>query len=212
MPVVYYGDEQGFTGDGGDKDAGKHVPSIVDDYNDNVHLARRRMLRMTTLIQATWCIRPLLSLVCHRAHKELRGGVWHPIDFKDPEILAHKKQPGKQRQYLVAFNISGQSKSITWNRKKSTMILPQGKFASKITIPSQDFVIIKSPKELPRTLAKSSGKVISPEGENARVSEMFIFEIAADNKMQNKVEFSVEANGKTQKLITDYNVLPCLCW
>ena len=36
MPVIYYGDEQGFTGDGGDKDARENMfPSVVDTYNDN---------------------------------------------------------------------------------------------------------------------------------------------------------------------------------
>ena len=36
QPVVYYGDEQGFTGDGGDKDARENMfPSRVPSYNDN---------------------------------------------------------------------------------------------------------------------------------------------------------------------------------
>jgi glycosidase len=36
MPVIYYGDEQGFTGDGGDKDARQDMmPSQVATYNDD---------------------------------------------------------------------------------------------------------------------------------------------------------------------------------
>ena len=36
VPVVYYGDEQGFTGDGGDKDARQDMmPSQVASYNDD---------------------------------------------------------------------------------------------------------------------------------------------------------------------------------
>ncbi|MFU8832253.1 MAG: alpha-amylase family glycosyl hydrolase [Wenzhouxiangella sp.] len=36
VPVIYYGDEQGFTGDGGDKDARQNMfPSQVASYNDN---------------------------------------------------------------------------------------------------------------------------------------------------------------------------------
>lgn len=36
MPVLYYGDEQGFTGDGGDKDARQDMmPSLVPSYNDD---------------------------------------------------------------------------------------------------------------------------------------------------------------------------------
>ena len=36
FPVLYYGDEQGFAGDGGDKDAREDMmPSLVDVYNDN---------------------------------------------------------------------------------------------------------------------------------------------------------------------------------
>jgi len=36
MPVIYYGDEQGFTGDGGDQDARQDMmPSLVGSYNDD---------------------------------------------------------------------------------------------------------------------------------------------------------------------------------
>jgi glycosidase len=36
MPIVYYGDEQGFTGDGGDQDARQDMmPSQVPTYNDD---------------------------------------------------------------------------------------------------------------------------------------------------------------------------------
>ena len=39
VPVIYYGDEQGFTGDGVDQDARENMfPSQVDIYNDNVLL------------------------------------------------------------------------------------------------------------------------------------------------------------------------------
>ena len=35
-PVIYYGDEQGFTGDGGDRDARQDMmPSLVPSYNDD---------------------------------------------------------------------------------------------------------------------------------------------------------------------------------
>jgi glycosidase len=37
VPVIYYGDEQGFTGDGGDRDARQDMfPSQVDGYNHEV--------------------------------------------------------------------------------------------------------------------------------------------------------------------------------
>jgi pullulanase-type alpha-1,6-glucosidase len=36
VPIIYYGDEQGFTGDGNDKDARQNMfPSQVDSYNDD---------------------------------------------------------------------------------------------------------------------------------------------------------------------------------
>jgi glycosidase len=40
VPIVYYGDEQGFVGDGGDKDSRQDMmPSFVDSYNDDDLLA-----------------------------------------------------------------------------------------------------------------------------------------------------------------------------
>ena len=42
VPVIYYGDEQGFTGDGGDQDAREDMfPSRVASYNDNRLVASR---------------------------------------------------------------------------------------------------------------------------------------------------------------------------
>lgn len=43
VPIVYYGDEQGFVGDGGDKGARQDMmPSLVDSYNDDDLLANTK--------------------------------------------------------------------------------------------------------------------------------------------------------------------------
>ena len=43
VPVIYYGDEQGFTGDGGDKGAREDMfPSKVPIYNDNILIGNKK--------------------------------------------------------------------------------------------------------------------------------------------------------------------------
>lgn len=43
VPIIYYGDEQGFVGDGGDKDSRQDMmPSLVDSYNDDDLLANAK--------------------------------------------------------------------------------------------------------------------------------------------------------------------------
>lgn len=76
VPVIYYGDEQGFTGDGGDQDAREDMlPSQVASYNDNVLIGTNK----TTADSNFDTNSPLYKLVSdfakiYREHPTLRRG------------------------------------------------------------------------------------------------------------------------------------------
>ncbi len=108
-PVIYYGDEQGFTGDGGDQDAREDMfPSRVASYNDNhlvgtgrhhgagqfqhVRSALSRHRRMAALRQAHPALR--------RGRQIVRGYSEHPGLFALSRIL-------DGAEVLVVFNTSG---------------------------------------------------------------------------------------------------------
>ena len=110
-PVIYYGDEQGFTGTGGDQVARQTMfASQVPDYLDDDLLGtdehpRRGQLR-DRAIRCTQKIKELAALT--KAHPALRNGAHQHRYASDRgrhlRVLA--AAPGQQVEYVVALNNS----------------------------------------------------------------------------------------------------------
>lgn len=107
-PVVYYGDEQGLTGDGGDQDARQDMfGSRVASYNDDDLIGTDRTTaqdsfnRRHPLYQA---IRSLAALT--RRHPALRDGAQqHRFSTNGPGIYAFSRVDARQQvEYVVALN------------------------------------------------------------------------------------------------------------
>ena len=114
-PVVYYGDEQGFTGPGGDQDArqtmfASRVPEYLDDDllgTDATH-AQDNYVTTHPLYAA---IGDLAALT--RAHPALRDGA-HQHRYADEQagVYAFSRiDRGRQREYVVALNNSEQART-----------------------------------------------------------------------------------------------------
>ena len=112
QPVIYYGDEQGFTGDGGDKDAREDMfPSVVDVYNDNALIGSTASTAEDNFDPE----HPLYATIAelsavYSEHEALRAGVQierHADEeagvFAFSRILAGEDDPV---EYLVALNNS----------------------------------------------------------------------------------------------------------
>ncbi|HET9142119.1 alpha-amylase family glycosyl hydrolase [Actinophytocola sp.] len=114
-PVVYYGDEQGFTGDGGDQLArqtmfASQVPEYLDDDllgTDATH-ARANFEPRHPLYRS---IRTLADLT--RAHPALRDGAHqHRLAGAEAGIYAFSRiDRERQREYVVALNNSEQART-----------------------------------------------------------------------------------------------------
>ncbi|MFN3959119.1 MAG: alpha-amylase family glycosyl hydrolase [Parvularculaceae bacterium] len=75
-PVIYYGDEQGFTGDGGDQDAREDMfPSKVAVYNDNALIATKATTAQSNFDPIHPLYRALAEMSrVYKAHPALRRG------------------------------------------------------------------------------------------------------------------------------------------
>ncbi|MFF8956893.1 pullulanase-type alpha-1,6-glucosidase [Streptomyces sp. NPDC014894] len=105
-PVVYYGDEQGFTGAGGDKDARQTLfASATPDYLDDDQLGTDR----THAADAYDTRHPLYRSIAAlsrltRDHPALRDGI-QQRRHADGQIYAHSRTGAAEgREYLVAVN------------------------------------------------------------------------------------------------------------
>jgi len=107
-PVVYYGDEQGFVGDGGDQDARQDMfPSQVASYNDDELIGTDA----TTAVENFDASHPLYTSIAALAklgkdHPALRDGAQqHRLSGSGPGVYAFSRiDRGQQREYVVALN------------------------------------------------------------------------------------------------------------
>lgn len=110
VPVIYSGDEQGFTGDGIDQDAREDMfPSRVAVYNDNVLLGTNATTAESNFNRS----HPLYLAIAEMAalrkqHPALRRGRQIVRNYAEkPGLFAVSRiDPQTQREIVVAFNTS----------------------------------------------------------------------------------------------------------
>jgi pullulanase-type alpha-1,6-glucosidase len=115
VPVTYYGDEQGFTGDGGDKDARQDMfPSQVTSYNDDDLIGTDA----TTADDNFDPTHPLYQAFgqyaqIYDAHPALQSGAQiHRFAADGPGIYAFSRIDRSEKiEYLVALNNSGSAQN-----------------------------------------------------------------------------------------------------
>jgi glycosidase len=122
VPVVYYGDEQGFTGDGGDVDAREDMdPSQVDVYNDNNLIGTKADTAKSNFDPQHPLYQTLAELAKRRLeHPSLRHGVQlNRLLDSDKRVYGFsridldKQSPQFMHDYLLVFNLSGQTQDIS---------------------------------------------------------------------------------------------------
>ncbi len=110
-PVIYYGSEQGFVGDGNDQDARENMfPSQTAVYNDNLLIGTNA----TTADENFDTGHPLYSLIgdlgsIRKRHAALRSGKQVVRTYNDtaPGIVSFSRfDPISGTEYLLAFNTS----------------------------------------------------------------------------------------------------------
>jgi len=116
IPVVYYGDEQGFTGDGGDIGAREDMfPSKVPSYNDNELLGTDKTTADDNFDQQHPIYLALKDLSKLRLeHKALRSGVLFNRYFQhnDKLFAFSRVDLDEQQEYLVVFNSDTKARSV----------------------------------------------------------------------------------------------------
>ncbi len=119
VPIVYYGDEQGFTGDGGDKDARQDMfGSLVPSYNDDDLIGTDA----TTADENFDTAHPLYTAIADLAqlradHPTLRSGAQlNRFSTDGVGIYAFSRiDRDEQVEYVVAVNTSNDEATATFD-------------------------------------------------------------------------------------------------
>ncbi|WP_202539758.1 MULTISPECIES: pullulanase-type alpha-1,6-glucosidase [unclassified Streptomyces] len=156
-PVVYYGDEQGFTGAGGDKDARQTLfASKVADYLDDDELGTDR----THADDAYDTTHPLYKTIAalsklRRDNPALADGTQKELYAKD-SVYAFSRT-GDDREYTVAVNNATEAKTVELpveSSKFHTLYGGSGVVTAsggtvKVTVPALSSLVLRAEHRLP---------------------------------------------------------------
>ncbi len=179
IPVVYYGDEQGFTGDGGDRDAREDMfPSQVDSYNDNDLLGTDATTAEDNFDTHNPMYRAIRGYAkTYFKHEALRRGKqFHRYSEGGPGIYAFSRvMPDVRREYLVVFNSATDEKTATMaaTSDRYRQVYPHGgKLHAQsgevgVTLPPLSFAIYKAKRSIPELNAAPGIVITSPGASDA---------------------------------------------
>ncbi|HMP42955.1 MAG TPA: alpha-amylase family glycosyl hydrolase, partial [Roseiflexaceae bacterium] len=118
VPIIYYGDEQGFTGDGGDKDARQNMfPSQVASYNDDNLIGTNATTADDNFDTTHPLYQRLKQLAALRtAHPALQTGhqIERLVQGGNAGVYAFSRIDRNQKiEYIVALNNATGSRNVS---------------------------------------------------------------------------------------------------
>ncbi|WP_411074256.1 pullulanase-type alpha-1,6-glucosidase [Streptomyces sp. cmx-4-7] len=209
-PVIYSGDEQGFTGAGGDKDARQPLfASKAADYLDDDQLGTDRTHATDAYDTGHPVYRSIAALSkLTREHPALRDGVQRER-YAEGSVYAFSRTDAKARtEYLVATNGSTGEKTVgipvdsaafrALYGGRGTVTAKDGRVT--VTVPALSSLVLKADRPLPAPAVKPSLTLQAPAaGATGTV------ELSADvtGGQLNRVVFAAQVgNGRWQTLGT----------
>ncbi len=124
VPVIYYGDEQGFTGDGHDQDAREDMfESVVASYNDNKHIGSDVTPAVDNFDQQHPLYKTIQELAAlKREFPALRNGTQNILTSNDEAGIFAFERTGADGSVTVVLNTSTESKSVPFSNKNKCFV------------------------------------------------------------------------------------------
>ncbi|MGW3492858.1 pullulanase-type alpha-1,6-glucosidase [Streptomyces sp. NPDC001020] len=176
-PVVYYGDEQGFTGSGGDKDARQTMfASKVADYLDDDEIGTDRTHASDSYDTRAPLYQQISALAkLRKDNPALADGVQTERYAADGAgVYAFSRTGTDATEYLVAFNNADEEKTATFATGSARMTF-RGLYGTDasvtstadkqvtVTVPARSAVVLKAEGKLDAPAAKPTLTLKTPE-------------------------------------------------
>ncbi|WP_405964493.1 pullulanase-type alpha-1,6-glucosidase [Streptomyces sp. NBC_00723] len=213
-PVVYYGDEQGFTGSGGDKDARQTMfASRTADYLDDDEIGTDRTHASDAYDTGAPLYRQIAALAkLRKANPALTDGVQterYAADGAGVYAFSRNGTGKDTTEYVVAFNNAGTAREATFETGSANTAF-RGIYGTDktvaagadrkitVTVPAGSAVVLKAARKLPAPAAAPAVTLRAPAaGATGTV------ELSADVQggQLNRVVFAAQTgNGRWQTL------------
>ncbi|MFJ2291658.1 pullulanase-type alpha-1,6-glucosidase [Streptomyces sp. NPDC087894] len=174
-PVIYYGDEQGYTGAGGDKDARQSLfASKTADYLDDDQLGTDRTHASDAYDPAHPLYRSIAALSkLTREHPALRDGVQTERYAKDSVYAFSRTDTKRPYEYLVVSNNADRARTVELPTESAGMnfrtlyggsgTLRSGSDkAVEVTVPALSSIVLRADKPLGTPATKPSVTLKAP--------------------------------------------------
>ena len=223
-PVIYYGDEQGFAGDGGDQDARQDMfPSQVASYNDDDLIGTDATTAQSNFDRTHPLYQSIAGLAAvTEEHPALRDGAQqHRRSSAGPGIYAFSRLDRReQHEYVVALNNAetAQTPSIpTYVRRGefkrvygpgARRLRSDGARRLEVAVPALSAVVYASAERIPRSRSAPAISLAQPATGRDRL------ELTANvgGNAFSEVTFQVRDRGRWRSVGTDdsapYRVFP----
>lgn len=213
-PVVYYGDEQGFTGAGGDKDARQTMfASKTADYLDDDEIGTDRTHASDAYDTGAPLYRQIAALAeLRRANPALTDGVQterYAADGAGVYAFSRNGTGKDTTEYVVAFNNAGTAQEATFETGSANTAF-RGIYGIQktvaagadkkitVTVPAGSAVVLKATRELP---APAAGPAVALHAPAAGATGTVELTADVDGGQLNRVVFAAQTgNGKWRTL------------
>jgi pullulanase-type alpha-1,6-glucosidase len=215
-PVVYYGDEQGFTGDGGDKDARENMfPSQVASYNDNNLIGTTATTADSNFDQTHVLYQGFGKLAMLRsAHPTLSfGAQLHRYSAASAGIYAFSRIDREEKvEYVVALNNSQSIDTATFKTETpdatfsavypsgAANLLSTGDGSLTVTVPALNYVVYRANQTVAIPSAPAAITMTAPAA-NASISGRVQVAASVATQHYSEVTFLAAVEGGDYELI-----------
>ncbi|KUO23105.1 pullulanase-type alpha-1,6-glucosidase [Streptomyces dysideae] len=211
-PVVYYGDEQGFTGAGGDKDARQTLfASRTADYLDDDQLGTDRTHASDAYDTSAPLYEQIAALAeLRKANPALTDGLQtERYAAEGAGVYAFSRTGTDKTEYVVAFNNAGEAKSATFATGSADMTFRgiHGTDATlksdadkriTVTVPAGTAVVLKAAGKLAKPATRPTVTLKAPDTGATGTVELTAH---VDGGQLNRVVFAAQVgNGKWRTL------------
>ncbi|QDI71469.1 sulfonate ABC transporter ATP-binding protein [Streptomyces calvus] len=213
-PVVYYGDEQGFTGAGGDKDARQTLfASRTADYLDDDLIGSDRTHAEDTYDTRSPLYRQISALAkLRKAHPALTDGIQQERHAADGAGVYAFSRTGTGRdttEYVVAFNNAGEKKTATFATNSAGMtfrgihgtdatVTSDADQKITVSVPAGSAIVLKASGPLGKPATEPTISLNAPDAGATGTVEVTA---DTDGGQLNRVVFAAQTgNGKWQTL------------
>ncbi|MEU8891026.1 pullulanase-type alpha-1,6-glucosidase [Streptomyces sp. NPDC048442] len=210
-PVIYYGDEQGFTGAGGDKDSRQTLfASKTADYLDDDQLGTDRTHALDAYDTTHPVYRSIAALSkLTKAHPALRDGVQEER-YAEGSVYAFSRTDTKRKaEYVVATNNAAEPKTVeipTGSANANFRTIYGGSEAVrstadrkvKVTVPALSSLVLQAERPLP---APATAPALTLKAPAAGATGTVEIEAAPTGGQLNRVVFAAQVgNGPWRTL------------